>query len=43
MPFARLRVRVIVFNGKVFRSARDDKSIYVDRVRAFEITELTTN
>ena len=42
MPFARLGVRVIVFNGKVFRSDRDDKSIYVDRVRALEITELTT-
>ena len=42
LQIARPGGRVIVFNGNVFRYAQDDKSIYGNQVRAFEITELTT-
>lgn len=34
--------RVLVFDDKIFRYAQDDKPTYGNKVRAFEITDLTT-
>jgi hypothetical protein len=39
---ARPGGRVLVLDGRVIRFAQDDEPVYGNRVRAFEITELTT-
>lgn len=38
---ARPGGRVVIFNEKIFRYAQDDQRIYGEKVRAFEVTELT--
>lgn len=40
---ARPGGRIIVFDGRIIRFVQDDAGLYGNRVRAFEITELTTS
>ncbi|WP_211176184.1 hypothetical protein [Brasilonema sp. UFV-L1] len=42
LNIARPGGRVIVYNDRIFRYTQDDEHFYGNKVRAFEITELTT-